>query len=170
MLKDGSSDWRTAPLTPPSSLFVYRPHFEIPVCSDGILGRNLPREPAVIGRRTTEGKWLRNRQARVTMETHPCEVLLRSHPLQSPWRPWQRTEYSNLAWLFAMATQARPLRRQPRGHFYGDPLGRPSRAPCKSPLGACDAVCRPSKAAQNAKVTETKEQDRGSWNDRVEIQ
>ena len=123
-------------MAPSSSFFVYRPHFEIPMCYDDIFRRNLQHESAMIGHRTTERKWLRNMQARVTMETHPCEVLLRSHPLQSPWRPWQRTEYSNLAWLFAMATQARPLWRQPRGHFYGDPLGRPSQAPFKSPLGA----------------------------------
>lgn len=72
-------------------------------------------EPAMTGHKTTEGKLLRNIQDRVTIETCPCEVLLRSHPLQSPWRLWQRTEYSNLAWLFTMATQAGPLWRQPWG-------------------------------------------------------
>lgn len=98
------------PFTFSSSLFVYRPHFKIPVSYDGIFQRNLPgysqNEPDMIGHRTTEGKLLRNLQDRVTMETRPCEVLLRSHPLQSPWRLWQRTEYSNLAWLFTMATLA----------------------------------------------------------------
>lgn len=78
-------------------------------------------EPALIGCRTTEGKLLRNMQDRVTMETCPCEVLLRSPPLQSPWRPWQRTEQSNLAWLFTMATQA--------GHF-GDNPGAISMETC----------------------------------------
>lgn len=63
-------------------------------------------EPDMIGHRTMEGKLLRNFQDRVTMETRPCEVLLRSYPLQSPWRLLQRTEYSSLAWLFAMATLA----------------------------------------------------------------
>lgn len=92
-------------------------------------------EPAMIGHRTTGGKLLRNMQDRVTMETRPCEVLLRSHPLQSPWRPWQRTEYSNLAWLFTMATQAGPLWRQPWGHFYGDLPGLSLEASSKSPLG-----------------------------------
>lgn len=46
-------------------------------------------EPAAVGHRATREKLLRNMQDRVTMETRPCEVLLRSHPLQSPWRPWQ---------------------------------------------------------------------------------
>lgn len=85
------------------------------------------------GHRTAEGKLLRNMQDRVTMETHPCEVLRRSPPLQSPWRPWQRTAYSNLAWSFTMATQAGPLWRPPRGHFYGD-LRRRLRRPHQSHL------------------------------------
>lgn len=50
----------------------------------------------------------------VTMETCPCEVLLRSRPSQSPWRPWQRTEYSNLP--SCLPWQLR------QGHF-GDSLG-----------------------------------------------
>lgn len=102
-----------------------------------------------------EGKLLRNMQDRVTMETRPCKVLLRSPPLQSPWRPWQRTEQSNLAWLFTMATQAGPLWKQPWGHFYGDLLEPPSEAPSKSPLGG-DAICKPGKAAHNEKVCERK--------------
>lgn len=127
------------PFTFSSGLFVYRPHFKILISYDGIFGRNLQR---LLSKWTchdwsqkNEGKLLRNIQDRVTMETCPCEVLLRHHPLQSPWRLWQRTEYSNLAWLFTMATPAGPLWRQPWGHFYGDPLGLPSEAPSKSPLG-----------------------------------
>lgn len=110
-------------------------------------------EPAVIGHRTTKGKLLRNMQDRVTMETCPCEVLLRSPPLQSPWRPWQRTEQSNLSWLFTMATQAGPLWRQPWGHFYGDLLGMPSEAH-QSHLWV--VICKPDKAAHNAKDSEMK--------------
>lgn len=87
-------------------------------------------EPAVIGRRTTEGKLLRNTQEWVTMETRPCEVLLRSSPLQSPWRPWQRTEYSNLPGCL-------PWQHR-QGHF-GDSLGGllelSSEGLSKSPLG-----------------------------------
>lgn len=111
-------------------------------------------EPAVIGHRTTKGKLLRNMQDRVTMETCPCEVLLRSPPLQSPWRPWQRTEQSNLSWLFTMATQA--------GHF-GDNPGAISMETCWGCLQRLikvtfgwEVICKPNKAAHNAKDSEMK--------------
>lgn len=111
-------------------------------------------EPDMIGHRTMEGKLLRNFQDRVTMETRPCEVLLRSHPLQSPWRLLQRTEYSNLAWLFTMATLA---------GLFGDNPGAISMETCWGCLHLLHqltfgwhAMCKLSKATCNEKVFEMK--------------
>lgn len=108
-------------------------------------------EPAVIGHRTTKGKLLKNMQDRVTMETCPCEVLLSSCPFQSPWRPWQRTEYSNLPGY---------LPWQLRQDHFGDNLGPFLWRSCKaafkgsmkSPLGGYKS----SKETGNEKVSEMK--------------
>lgn len=104
------------------------------VSSGGTYQSHSKNEPALIGHRKTERKLLRNMQDRVTMATCPCEVLLRSRPLQSPWRPWQRTEYSNLPGCLPWQLR--------QGHFGDNPgaismetLEQPSETPSKSPLG-----------------------------------
>lgn len=104
---------------------------------------------------TEQLKLLGNRQDRVTMETRPFEVLLRSLPLQSPWRPWQRAEYSCLAWVFTMATHAGPLWKQTWGPF----LWRPARTCFRGAIKLIfrwDAIWEFCKSAQTAKLSEVK--------------